>query len=73
MMSRGAVPGLSLAVADRNRVLLAAGYGLADRATNTMATASTSYLWFSMSKIVTATAALRLVDEGRLDLSAPAG
>ena len=73
MMSRGGVPGLSLAVADRDRLLLAAGHGLADRATNTTATASTSYLWFSMSKIVTATAALRLADEGRLDLTAPAG
>ena len=38
----------------------------------TPATASTSYLWFSMSKIVTATAAFRLFDEGRLDLNAPA-
>ncbi|KUM33883.1 serine hydrolase [Arthrobacter sp. EPSL27] len=73
MMRRGTIPGLSLAVADRDRVLFAAGYGLADRATHTAATASTSYLWFSMSKIVTATAALRLVDEGRLDLNAPAG
>ena len=73
MMGRGGVPGLSLAVVDRDSVLLAAGYGFADRAANTTATASTSYLWFSMSKIVTATAALRLVDEGRLDLSAPAG
>ena len=54
-------------------MLLAAGYGLADLATNTTATTSTSYLWFSMSKIVTATAALRLADEGRLDLDAPAG
>ena len=71
MMNRSGVPGLSLAVADRDRVLLAAGYGLSDRATNTTATASTSYLWFSMSKIVTATAALRLVGEGRLDLRAP--
>jgi CubicO group peptidase (beta-lactamase class C family) len=71
MMNRGSVPGLSVAVVDRDGVLLAAGYGLADRAANAPATASTSYLWFSMSKIVTATAALRLVDEGRLDLNAP--
>ena len=72
MMRRGSVPGLSLAVVNRDRVLLAAGYGLADRSAYRPATASTSYLWFSMSKIVTATAAIRLVDEGRLDLSAPA-
>ena len=72
MMLKGSVPGLSLAVVNRDRVLLAAGYGVAERATKTPATASTSYLWFSMSKIVTATAAIRLVDEGRLDLDAPA-
>ena len=67
MMRRAGVPGLSLAVVNRDRVLLA------DRAAHTPATASTSYLWFSMSKIVTATAAMRLADEGRLDLEAPAG
>ncbi|HEX9226850.1 MAG TPA: serine hydrolase domain-containing protein [Arthrobacter sp.] len=71
MMRRGGVPGLSMAVVNRERTLLAAGYGLANRTANTPAMASTSYLWFSMSKIVTATAALRLVDEGRLDLKAP--
>ena len=72
MMTRGRVPGLSVAVVDSDRVVFAAGYGLADRAANTPATASTSYLWFSMSKIATATSALRLVDQGRLDLKAPA-
>ena len=72
MMRRASVPGLSLAVVNRDPVLLAVGYGLADRAASTPATASTSYLWFSMSKIVTATAAVRLADEGRLDLNAPA-
>ena len=35
------------------------------------ATADTGYLWFSMSKIATATAAMRLADERRLDLDAP--
>ena len=73
MMSGRGVPGVSVTVVNRDRVLLAAGYGLADCAENTPATASTSYLWFSMTKIVTATAAFRLVDEGRLDLNAPVG
>jgi CubicO group peptidase (beta-lactamase class C family) len=72
MMRASAVPGLSVAVVDRDGVLLAGGFGLADRARNRPATASTSYLWFSMTKVVTATAALRLADEGRLDLDAPA-
>ena len=71
MMHQGGVPGLSLTVVNRDRVLFAAGYGLADCAAKTRATASTSYLWFSMSKIVTATAACRLLDDGRLDLGAP--
>src|SRR5215218_7179106 len=73
MMRKGGVPGVSLVVVSRDGVLLAGGWGLADRAVNTSATASTAYLWFSMTKIVTATAALRLADEGRLDLDAPVG
>lgn len=73
MMQRTGIPGLSLAVVDRNRALFAGGYGLADLAGGTPATAATSYLWFSMSKMVTATAALRLADDGRLDLNAPVG
>jgi CubicO group peptidase (beta-lactamase class C family) len=73
MMRRGHVPGLSIAVVDRDRLLFAGGYGLADQAANQPATARTAYLWFSMTKIVTASAALRLAGEGRLDLDAPVG
>ena len=73
MMRKGGVPGVSLAVVSRNTVLLAGGWGLADRSANRSASASTAYLWFSMTKIVTATAALRLADEGRIDLDAPVG
>ena len=73
MMRKGGVPGVSMAVVSRNRVLLAGAWGLADRAANRSASTSTAYLWFSMTKIVTATAALRLADEGRLDLDAPVG
>jgi CubicO group peptidase (beta-lactamase class C family) len=71
MMRTSRIPGLSLAVVNRERTLLAGGFGFADRAASTPATASTAYLWFSMTKIVTATAALRLADEGHLDLDAP--
>ena len=71
MMRKGGVPGVSLVVVSRDGVLLAGGWGLADRSANRSAAASTAYLWFSMTKIVTATAALRLADEGRLDLDAP--
>ncbi len=73
VMARAAVPGLSLVVVDRERVLHASGHGFADLGSGTAATPETAYLWFSMTKVVTATAALRLADEGLLDLDAPAG
>lgn len=72
LIDSGHVPGLSLAVVDRDRLLFTAGFGGADLATAAPATPMTAYLWFSMSKLVTATAALRLADEGRLDLDVPA-
>jgi CubicO group peptidase (beta-lactamase class C family) len=71
LMARHHVPGLSVAVTDADRLLYAEGFGHADLATRRPATADTGYLWFSMSKIATATAAVRLADEGRLDLDAP--
>jgi CubicO group peptidase (beta-lactamase class C family) len=71
MMRDAAVPGLSLAVVRDDRLLYGDAFGWADLATRTPATTTTSYLWFSMSKIATATAAMRLADENRLDLDAP--
>src|SRR3954468_18442748 len=71
LMGRHHVPGLSVAVTDADRLLFAEGFGSADLAAGRPTTADTGYLWFSMSKIATATAALRLADEGRLDLDAP--
>ena len=65
------VPGLSVAVAKDDRVVWERGFGFADLATSTPATSSTSYLWFSMTKIVTATAVMRLAEGGKLDLDAP--
>jgi CubicO group peptidase (beta-lactamase class C family) len=68
----GAVPGLSVAVVKGDRVVWTRGFGFADLATSTSATPSTSYLWFSVTKTVTATAVVRLAEEGKLDLEAPA-
>ena len=66
------VPGLSIAVVKGDRVVWERGFGFADLATSTPATPATSYLWFSMTKIVTATAVMRLAEGGKLDLDAPA-
>ena len=64
------VPGLSVAVVKGNRIVWEQGFGFADL-TSTLATSSTIYLWFSMTKIVTATAVLRLAEGGNLDIDAP--
>ena len=71
VMRARSIPGLSLAVTDRDGLLFATARGLARLRPSTPATPATPYLWFSMSKLVTATAAVRLAEEGRLDLDAP--
>jgi CubicO group peptidase (beta-lactamase class C family) len=71
MMRAGRVPGLSLAVVDRQRLRYAGGFGWADLGARVPTAPRTAYLWFSMTKIVTATAAMGLVEAGRLDLNAP--
>ena len=70
-MREAHVPGLSLAVVRHDRLLHAAGFGFADLAEGRPTTASTQHLWFSMSKIATATTAMHLAERGRLDLGAP--
>jgi CubicO group peptidase (beta-lactamase class C family) len=71
LMARHRVPGLTVAVTDADRLLYAEGFGSADLSTGRPAATDTGYLWFSMSKIATATVAMRLADAGRLDLDAP--
>ena len=66
------VPGLSVAIVKADRVVWKRGFGFAELATPAPATPATSYLWFSMTKIATATAVMRLTEGGKLDLDAPA-
>jgi CubicO group peptidase (beta-lactamase class C family) len=61
-----------MSVVKGDRLVWAKGFGVADLATGSPATPRTSYLWFSMTKIVTATAVMRLAEGGKLDLDAPA-
>jgi CubicO group peptidase (beta-lactamase class C family) len=64
-------PGLAAAVvaADGTAELMTSG--LADVRTLRPVTVHTTFSWFSMTKIVTATAAMLLADRGALDLDAP--
>jgi len=73
LMRQRSIPGLSIAVPKRDRLLFAGGYGQAVIDPANPATPSTSYLWFSMSKLATATAAMRLAEESHLDLDAVRG
>jgi serine beta-lactamase-like protein LACTB len=70
--SRG-LPGLAVAVAVRGEMVMAEGFGWADSVRQIPVSADTQFRIGSVSKLLTATAALRLAQEGRLDLEAPVG
>src|SRR5437868_12197893 len=62
------IPGLSLAVVKEGKVILAKGYGLANVEHKVPAKPETVYQSGSMGKQFTATAAMMLVEEGKLGL-----
>lgn len=65
------IPGLSVAIADRGRPVLVRAYGLADLENNVRAAPGTVFRLGSISKPITAVAAMQLVERGKLDLDAP--
>jgi CubicO group peptidase (beta-lactamase class C family) len=65
------VPGVAFAVVDANGTRVSRGAGFADLATHTPARPSMICPWFSMTKIVTATLAVRAAEQGLLDLDQP--
>lgn len=71
-MSRLGIPGLSLAIGDGGELRFAAAWGFADVENAVVAAPDTVYRYASVSKPITAVAALRLFERGRLDLDAPA-
>ncbi len=64
-------PGVAIVIVDPDGVRAVAATGFADLATGVAATAQMVCPWFSMTKIVTATTAMRLVERKVLDLDAP--
>jgi len=64
-------PGLSIAIAFGGEVIYANGFGLADGPQGMAATLDTVYQWGSMTKMVTVTAIMQLVEQGLIDLDAP--
>jgi serine beta-lactamase-like protein LACTB, mitochondrial len=65
------IPALSLSVVDHGEVILVKGFGQADVESGVPASGDTVYRIASLSKPITATAAMMLVESGRLDLDAP--
>jgi CubicO group peptidase (beta-lactamase class C family) len=70
-MARQSIPGLSVSVATGGDVVWTAGYGLSDVENFVPAKATTVYRLASISKPITATAILQLVEAGKIDLEAP--
>jgi CubicO group peptidase (beta-lactamase class C family) len=69
-LARGQVAGLSIALYQRDDVLLVSGYGLADIENDVPATSETVYRIGSLTKQFTAAAVMQLVEAGRIDLDA---
>ncbi len=65
------VPGASAVIANRTGLVWTAGIGKADVATGEAVTPDTLFRIGSISKTFAGLAALKLVEEGRLDLNAP--
>lgn len=71
LMDKEKVPGLSVAVVTDGQVSVARGFGLADIENNVPVTEETVFRLASISKMLTATAAMQLVEQGKLNLAAP--
>jgi CubicO group peptidase (beta-lactamase class C family) len=65
------VPGLSIAIVQQGRVVMTKGYGFADIENNVAATADTVFRIASLSKSITASAVMKLVELGKIDPDAP--
>jgi CubicO group peptidase (beta-lactamase class C family) len=69
-MAHYRVPGVSVAVVDRGRIVWARGFGVREAGSADSVTPTTLFQAASVSKAIAATATLRLADQGRLDLDA---
>ena len=70
-MAERKVPGLSIALVDRDGILWAAGFGYTDYSRKTPVTTDTLFSICSMSKTITATALMLAVQDGLVELDVP--
>ncbi|MBL8615157.1 MAG: serine hydrolase [Deltaproteobacteria bacterium] len=69
-MAAGNLPGLSACIIKDGTVAWCGAYGVRSIETGAPVTHETPFIWASVSKLVTATAALQLAEAGQLDLDA---
>ncbi len=72
LLEKWGIPGASLAVAKDGRLVLARGYGYSDKGQLKPVTPDLRFRIASLSKSLTATSIMKLVEEGRIDLDQPA-
>ncbi|HQR29470.1 MAG TPA: serine hydrolase domain-containing protein, partial [Anaeromyxobacteraceae bacterium] len=70
-MKHHGVPGVSIAIVQGGRIVATRAYGLADRQAGTAMRTDTPMQAASISKAVTAFAAMRMVERGQLGLDSP--
>ncbi len=70
-IKRSHIVGVSIALVDEREVLWTAGFGYEDVAAEHSASAKTPYRLGSIAKVLTATAAMQLAEEGRMDIDRP--
>jgi len=70
-MAANSVPGISVAVVKDGEYVWSAGFGMADLENSVPATSQTLYRLASVSKPITAVAAMQLWQQGKLNLDAP--
>jgi CubicO group peptidase (beta-lactamase class C family) len=67
-----AAPGAAAALVGEGRVIWQGAHGIARPSSERPVDERTAFLWFSMTKIATATAVMQLVESNALELEAPA-
>jgi len=70
-MEENKVTGMSIALVDGDRLVWAEGFGFADTAAGTRATADTMFEIGSISKTFTGLMVMKLAEEGKLDIDKP--
>lgn len=68
LIKRYSIPGLSVAIAHKNKIIYSTGFGYADIKNKVKATPTTPYRIASLTKPIASTIILQLVEKGLMDL-----